>query len=84
MIFRAHTRVSISKYWHDVGFRGAVRLENGAERFWLDVHHDVGGVTATDDPSELIVISYFMDEPPVAAATVITDPQSHRARSVSG
>lgn len=74
MIFRAHTRLPIDPHWYDVGFRGTVRLEDRTERFWLDLHRDVGDVTNTEDPRRLILVSYWVDEPPVAAAAVITAP----------
>lgn len=80
MIFRAHTRLPITAYWHDVGFRGSVRLENKAERFWLDVHRDVGGVTEEEVPRQLILASYLMDDPPEAVAMVLNDPHLHRAK----
>lgn len=80
MIFRAYTRLPIAPYWYDVGFRGSVRLENKAERFWLDVHRDVGGVTEEEDPRQLILVSYMVDDPPEAVAVVLNDPHSHRAK----
>src|SRR5438105_4701450 len=87
MIFRAHTRLPIAPYWHDVGFRGSVLLENKAEQFWLHVHrdvvhvhHDVGGFTEEENQRQLILVSYLMDDPPEAVAAVLNDPQSHRVK----
>jgi hypothetical protein len=82
MLFRAHTRLPIEPYWYDVGFRGTVRLENKAERFWPDVHRDVGDVTDLEDPRELAVVSYLTDEPPVAAAAVLNGPGLQRPELV--
>lgn len=82
MYFRAHTRIALEPHWHDVGFRGTVRLENRANRFWLDVHRDVGAVTDEEDPRKLVLVSYLAEEPSAAVLTGITNPGSIRTAVV--